>query len=324
MKQLLFLLFLLTGLIGQGQNLVPNPSFEQYDTCPNSQGQVYLAKNWNSFGYSPDYFNSCFPGVFGQGVPNNAWGYQYPHTGNAYVGFYVFGLENVTVREFVGAKLLSDLIPGNKYYVSMYVSLEEGSTIAVNKLGFLFSTTSFAVDSFCNSPCPITYLQASNVSQVYSTQIILDSQNWTKICGSFIADSTYEYFAIGNFFTDNNLNYVVTDSAKSYRSALYYFDDVCISPDSLFAATWTDVKKTSRNVDFIKIFPNPFSAQLTFSLAGNEQTTVSLYNFLGQQILRQTFTNSTTINTEQLADGIYFYELRNDKGAAKNGKVLKQ
>ena len=71
-------------------------------------------------------------------------------------------------------------------------------------------------------------------------------------------------------------------------------------------------------------FPNPFSTQLTFTLADNEQTTVSLYNFLGQQVLQQTFTNSTTINTEQLADGIYFYELRNNKGTMKTGKVVKQ
>lgn len=33
-----------------------------------------------------------------------------------------------------------------------------------------------------------------------------------------------------------------------------------------------------------------------------------------------TFTNLTTINTEQLADGIYFYESRNSKRIIKNGK----
>lgn len=72
------------------------------------------------------------------------------------------------------------------------------------------------------------------------------------------------------------------------------------------------------------VSPNPFSTQLTFSLTDNEQTTVSLCNFLGQQVLQQAFTNSTTINTEQLADGIYFYELRSDKGTLKTGKLVKQ
>lgn len=74
----------------------------------------------------------------------------------------------------------------------------------------------------------------------------------------------------------------------------------------------------------IKTHPNPFSNQLTFSLAGKVPTTVFLYDFLGQQVLQQTFTNSTTLNTEQLADGIYFYELRSNKRTLKTGKVVKQ
>jgi len=74
----------------------------------------------------------------------------------------------------------------------------------------------------------------------------------------------------------------------------------------------------------IRIFPNPFSAEFTFSVSNYGQTTVLLYNLLGQPILHQTFTNATTLNTEQLAKGIYFYELRNDKGTLKTGKVAKQ
>jgi len=81
--------------------------------------------------------------------------------------------------------------------------------------------------------------------------------------------------------------------------------------------------KDAKNLD-LKVYPNPFSENVTFSIADNEQTTITLYDFLGQQILQQTFTNSTTINTEQLSGGIFFYELRNDKGEVKNGKILKQ
>ena len=70
-------------------------------------------------------------------------------------------------------------------------------------------------------------------------------------------------------------------------------------------------------------YPNPFSNQLTFALSDNEQATISLYDFLGQQILQQLFINSTTINTEQFKDGIYFYQLRNSKRIIANGKVIK-
>ena len=81
--------------------------------------------------------------------------------------------------------------------------------------------------------------------------------------------------------------------------------------------------KEFENHSSVSLFPNPFSTQLTFSAADNEQTSISLYNFLGQKVLQQTFTNNTTINTEQLAEGIYIYELRNEAGTVTTGKVVK-
>ncbi|MBL0048692.1 MAG: T9SS type A sorting domain-containing protein [Bacteroidetes bacterium] len=77
-------------------------------------------------------------------------------------------------------------------------------------------------------------------------------------------------------------------------------------------------------INDISIFPNPFSNQITFSFTDKDQTTITLYNFLGKQMLQQTFTNSLTINAEQLGDGIYFYAFRNSKGLLKTGKVIKQ
>jgi len=86
---------------------------------------------------------------------------------------------------------------------------------------------------------------------------------------------------------------------------------------------YSEIKETEK-LSLVTLYPNPFFDNLTFAATDNVPTTVSLYNFFGQQILQQTFTNSTTINTDQLAGGIYFYELRNDKGTLKTGKVVKQ
>lgn len=86
----------------------------------------------------------------------------------------------------------------------------------------------------------------------------------------------------------------------------------------------TGIEKIN-NDSFSLIFPNPFSNQLNVQYIGSEQTTISIYDFVGQQtIIRKKFTNTTVINLEQLAEGIYFYEIRNEKGLIKNGKVLKQ
>lgn len=81
---------------------------------------------------------------------------------------------------------------------------------------------------------------------------------------------------------------------------------------------------TTATANAVSIFPNPFSGLVTFRLADKEPATVSLYNFLGQPVLQQSFTNSVTLHTDYLADGIYFYELRSNKGTLKTGKVVKQ
>jgi hypothetical protein len=77
------------------------------------------------------------------------------------------------------------------------------------------------------------------------------------------------------------------------------------------------------NYSFYSLFPNPFSTQLNFQLSDSEQTTVTLYDFFGRQIMQQKVSNSAIIITEQLPSGIYIYELRNDKGTFKNGKIIK-
>lgn len=90
--------------------------------------------------------------------------------------------------------------------------------------------------------------------------------------------------------------------------------DVCV----------TGVNETILEKEDVKIYPNPFSNQVSVVFINNERSTLSLYNFIGQQILQQTFVNSTTLNTQQLADGIYFYELHNEKGLISNGKIIRQ
>jgi hypothetical protein len=146
-------------------------------------------------------------------------------------------------------------------------------------------------------------------------------------------NSTYNIKLLHNNNADLSFNCWCSSESTYIRSTIYdgyvnlayglvNFMPVMLScPQIKFG-----IKEPQQNVltIFPKLFPNPFSNQLTISLADNEQSIISLYNFRKQQILKQSFTNTTTINTEQLAEGIYFYELRNDKGIIKKGKVVKQ
>ena len=86
--------------------------------------------------------------------------------------------------------------------------------------------------------------------------------NWTKISGSFIADSAYSYVMLGNFFDDNH-----TDTLNLQQfpyAAYYFFDDICVSTDSLFNETWTGIENLDHAAgNNISIFPNPVNDILT-------------------------------------------------------------
>src|SRR5947208_1800729 len=88
------ILMLLTCGVCIGQNLVPNPSFEDTVHCPATslQNFIDLSSSWYSARASPNYFNSCVSDSIGLwDVPRNGFGYQLPATGNAYSGLYTYG-----------------------------------------------------------------------------------------------------------------------------------------------------------------------------------------------------------------------------------------
>jgi hypothetical protein len=103
-------------------------------------------------------------------------------------------------------------------------------------MGAKFSTDLFYCDS-----------TMSNDAHVFETNIITDSLGWTRISGTFIADSAYSIIAIGNFFADS-----VTDTLKFFTDFLdqsyYFLDDVCVSTDSIFTYTYSYTGFTENNL----------------------------------------------------------------------------
>ncbi len=72
------------------------------------------------------------------------------------------------------------------------------------------------------------------------------------------------------------------------------------------------------------ICPNPFNTNLNISTSETQLLELTVYDLLSNKLIQQIFTNSASINTEQLAKGIYFYEVKNKNGIIKNGKVVKE
>ena len=88
-------------------------------------------------------------------------------------------------------------------------------------------------------------------------------------------------------------------------------------------STATGINQLNINDDLFSLFPNPFSNQLIVKINNNNPAEIIIHDMTSRKYLQQSFINSVELNTEQLARGIYLYEVRNKKGIIKKGKIVK-
>lgn len=218
------LLFFVFSVKAQ-MNLVPNGSFEEYYSCPTgnnlNDGQFERCKYWWSpTGASPDFFHACNNSVNGiVGVPENFWGYQETYNGKGYVGFVSVMYSSKLENEYFRTKLNKSLKPCSKYHFQMYVNMANYSTHGVGKIGALFTQE----DVFHQ----ITGRIDEEAQVTYSGIPIVDSVNWTKIEGSFIAKGGERYLTIGLFDKVLDTSFVQIATAF-YFHAYYYVDNVSL------------------------------------------------------------------------------------------------
>lgn len=302
---------MITTLVSSAQNLVPNSSFEDYNQCPH--GAFIDINVWTTYGGTPDYYNVCSVSPY-LGVPYNWVGYQNPVDGVAYVGVVTYAVlvPPATYREYIGAPLIQPLTIGTKYFVSAYISRGYSTiaTGATNKFGFRFSTVPY----FNTIP-----VHTDNFSHIHSDSLIMDSINWTRIEGSFIADSSYQYIILGNFYNNASTDTIDLQGMSAY----YYVDMVCLSPDSFDCPVITHINKQTNEED-IQVFPNPFNSQLNLSFSKNNTHQLVLYDIISGKKTMQVFKESGSLNTSQLPSGIYFYEIYTMGNIVKKGKLIKQ
>ncbi len=329
-RKLLFVFFIfscsfLTSANAQ-TNLVQNPSFEIFDTCPHLQWKIRYAVGWNSFNDTPDYFNSCDTINPQFSVPYNWGGYQQAASGSAYSAFgaylsHIF--KGTNHREFIGGTLLSSLVKGVEYFVSFEVAPSVSKQIftncAIDHIGATFSTKPFT----SNHPAPIT-----NNPQVYEKNIITDTTTWTRVFGSFIADSAYNYVIIGNFFDDAHTDTLMLQGNDTCF-AYYYLDDVCVSTDSSYALNYVLGIDEVNDREIMSVFPNPSSGMFKFQSETNKKRLViDVYNVLGEEIYSQALRQTQGDNNIDLSNqpaGIYLYKVLTEKGEfVASGKLVVQ
>lgn len=209
------------------QNLVQNPSFEQI-----KPDAVVVACEFSQFSHDFPRRTAAWSG-FRDGTPDllraaeNCDWLQQVHSGEQCLGIINYlPAEDVGQRtdfhEYAQGNLSAPLKPGQKYRLECWILCDSmlakthlikvyGPKTAVvpiqsGNLGFCFSVAPFSLYEISPGAIAASKLRP----QVNFAQIIENKGQWVKYTASFIPDQPYQYFTLGNFFSDkltpNNLS----------------------------------------------------------------------------------------------------------------------
>jgi len=191
-------------------NLVPNPSFEMKSNIP-GKGGVLLIKDWMgaNANFGDYYYKSNLDKS--SNVPENMFGTQEPHSGNAYTGICL----ETTFLEYIETNLVSPLIKGQQYVIEIYISRAEKSKSTIEEFGLLFlaeQKTHFLVAGITTEP-HVTFGNPKGFK---------DKEAWTKLSAIYEAQG-FEKSLVFGYFTNK-------PPYKFSGKAHYYIDDFSITP----------------------------------------------------------------------------------------------
>ncbi len=94
------------------------------------------------------------------------------------------------------------------------------------------------------------------------------------------------------------------------------------------ACVQTDINSITANAtQIVSIYPNPFSSHLTITANDNLQSKnaeLRIYNILGAEVMKTTFTKQITLEASHLPSGVYFYKVGCDGIITQTGKLIAQ
>ena len=214
------------------QNLITNPSFEDFANCPEQLGNFDEdVQSWSTptIG-STDYFNGCSTAM---GTPKNFNGSQPADFGVGYAGLYLYAPDDY--REYIQAELTEPLVKGKKYQISFYVSLAERSDFAIKEFGVLFSGNKLHFPIRKELSKMHLYKDRENqynYLEIGYSNFFADTQDWILVHTQFKAKGTERFVTLGNF-KNNTRTRLYKTKRKAKQGAYYYVDMVLLESAEL-------------------------------------------------------------------------------------------
>jgi hypothetical protein len=303
---------------------VPNPGFEIRTSCIYSgfhSGGAGTLPPWDSpTDGTADGFDTCEVST-STWVPNNNFGFQYPHSGHGYAGAGMYNSSTTSYYiEYIQVELDSPLVNQENYCASFYINLANLNNVhytALKNIGMYFSNThtdSSIVGNLSFTP------------QITIPTYVTDTLNWTLVYGEYVAHGGERYIIIGNFKSQSASDTIHLSGTGLPGDPYYYIDDVnihcctCDSTTSLHAGV-AEIKEGNE----ITIYPNPTSSIFTIT-SSDKIKEVRVYDILGNLIRNYESgirNKEATIDISSYANGMYFVEIKTEKGVVRK-KVVKQ
>lgn len=342
--KILYLLILSScssALFAQSENLVPNPSFEDGSCSSLSLSFPYefnlLVEEWKASDYSgsavedplpintPEYFNACGDQELGASVPSNDAGYQNARTGEAYVALAcsIHNPEFIPIGfggETIFTELAEPLQEGVEYEAIMYVSRADEPFYAKNGIGMAF------IEDLPWEGGYITNESRANLApDVYTSEIITDTDDWVEIKGRFTADGGEKYIVLStHFYTiSDETEVIATDESvpdiddPSFLMGMtyYYIDDVSVTVATASAENFSNIN--------LKLYPNPTTDVINIEGdSTSEIKKISLISLEGKLI--KSYNASDVISLHDVAIGTYFLQLTLNDGSVYSEKIIKK
>lgn len=290
MKIVLFFLSIVLSLAGLGQNLVPNPSFEEVNRIPctiyvtniSETKKVFnsIFKDWRVPTYATTDAYSLLSDKTCLTYPSREFtGAPPPKDGNNMVGLYTTELSGNNYREYISVNLKKKLIPGQRYLCGFYTSLSTRNSFTTNSIGMYFSTDTVT------HPYNDIFVFSLKYRPQITFDLVSNSKDWRLFYGHFSAEQELEYLAVGNF-RDNSLD-----------NAYCFLDSIFVEPIE---------KLIIPNV----ITPNGDRYNEKFEITGLKlgRWGLKVVNRWGQLVYYST-SYVGDWSGEGLSSGIYFYEV---------------
>ena len=253
MKRIGFILIFYCFIVSytDGQNLVPNASFENFNTCAPGEGEFDTSginfpgiQNWVSpCLFAPQTFAPCLGNV----PATIFYDYHAAHTGTAFtaiticseypteIGEYYCHLCH-NCRSYVQVQLIQPLKKDTQYCIEFFV---ENAALSSGTVSYFCSAK---VGAYLSVNRPRNYnggalntLLRGIQPQIEnaSTNYICDTSNWQSVHGIFKAQGGEQWITIGNFYNDTE---TVFNPATAFSSltedtfSVILIDDVSVTP----------------------------------------------------------------------------------------------